>query len=312
MAEQGESAPVDYDGPQFELIFDEELAGFETATPTAWRQVRADYRVPSEYQLAFPDGREVGGVSADTRLFVMRPLNREHGIDIVANVRNAAHIQELHIDAHDSGSFFLEGTTLIDAMALLAEHLPRAASEGNYDRKPFYMAVQGFIGWENLLSIDQLVEDGVVNRGDARYLHQRFRDAWEIHRDGDDRAKEAFIEEINQQLSGDNLFIKLIRPPDNVMMPHVYGELRLTNVIMAALSTNRRENYRRLHTLLPASNDALTTQGLGLHPIPGQFRTVSDPSGGKPRINEKAFKSSAWAWWHHAFIISSSGIEKPR
>lgn len=288
--------------PHFALECDPLLLGFERLEVTAHHEFDDGYRIPTEVRVIFPDGSALEDVPADTPAFTLRALHRVHGLDIVVPIERAWHIKHLHLDGAEPGSVFTEGETLETTLTTLCEVLPLEASEGNFKRQAFNIDVGHNIGYENLGSLAELKARGVITGVDERIIASNWRRWVEINLAPDD-DKQAYVREFNEAYADHNIFLGIMRPPHNVVLPLAVGDTAPTTRMMTALSTRWQEGgsaaVRKMHTYTPGRQ-------MERHPIPGEHR---DPVSG--RIVKKSIRSAMWHWSQHILLVPSRSDENP-
>lgn len=283
------------DTPHYELIADPSLLGFSHVEVVGTKLLASGHAVPSVVDVHFPDGDVMNGIPADWPAFILRPTHAVHGVDIVVSIERAHHIKYLHIDGLDSGSVFLEGTTLESLLMDVCAKLPAEASEENYSQIALGLDMGEPYGWENLSSFEELVDEGVISLEDYAALQEHRKGIIEANRTADIGGKRAFVDNFNRRTNPRGFFLKVIREPQGgVIIPHVVGEPHLTSNVLIALSTRYGEFQKKVHTMAPGRMMGAHSK----HPIPGEH---FDPKLG--RVNMSTFHSAAWKWSGHALIV---------
>lgn len=301
MSEIGE--PGGLQPRRFELTVQRpELQGFDHVVATEYTTLRSGHKVPSKYDVIFPDGSVRREHDADEVMYVLMPHELPGIPPIVVTLDRAAHVKLLHIDGEDSGSVFNPGLDLETILMDAAAALPEAAVTGNYDREAFDIDMGVDYGWENLIADWEALEQGLISQQDYSLLHQYEDAILRKNLYGTLNEKRDFALEFNREFGLARVFLKVIRDQDGengVVVPHMYGDAHPTSKVMMALSTRRPgpnrkllRTVRHLHTITPG-------RAMGKHPIPGQHRVRGDHD----RIDMKSFRTSAYNWTHHLLIL---------
>lgn len=285
--------------PELTVVTNQQLLGFSDVV-----KVGTDSHGNELVDVHWHDGQSVRQIPAATPAFSFYEHDEHKKPALILTIERAHHIQSLHLEAGESGSYFtpriledyaIEPITLKDIVHQVAAEINTAALEEEWKnpRRTLEMPIGDIPGREAIISLNELLSDHIVSQEVYNLLFRWKPFIIEANLRPGIQHKHELVKRLNGSLAdlpGCLISFQVVRIGEGGAVVAAAGMVpRPTNKMMVELSRPKLDGPIFIHTIAPGRK-------MPRHPIPALHRNEGT-------VDDGSLEHSLRQWAMYAHIV---------